>query len=96
MGAGSRRRKWGGLTSTQEPQVIPSIRNSHFSVFPRGDPRGSFFRRGSSTLPGEVAEASLYQRPENERADIVARGGIFVVVVVVVVVQEKLQGREKP
>ena len=92
MGAGSRRRKWGGLTSTQEPQVIPSIRNSHFSVFPRGDPRGSFFRRGSSTLPGEVAEASLYQRPEkaDERADMVGRGGIFVVVVVVVVVvQEK-------
>jgi hypothetical protein len=48
-----------------------------------GDPRGSFSRRGSSTLPCGVAEASLYQRPEkaDERADMVARGGIFVVVV---------------
>jgi hypothetical protein len=63
----------GKLTSTQEPQVIPSIRNSHFSDFPRGVPRGSFFMRGSSTLPGVVAEASLYHRPEkaDERADMV-------------------------
>ena len=71
------------LTSTQEPQVMPSIRNSHFSVFPRGVPRGSSFMRGSSTFPGEVAEASLYQRPEkaDERADMVR---LFVVVVVVI------------
>jgi hypothetical protein len=78
-GAGSRRRKWvGKLTSTQEPHVIPSIRNSHFSVFPRGVPRGSFSRRGSSTLPVGEAEASLYQRPEkaDERADMVERQDI--------------------
>jgi hypothetical protein len=39
--------------------------------------------RGSSTFPGEVAEASLYQRPEkaDERADMVR---LFVVVVVVI------------
>jgi hypothetical protein len=38
--------------------------------------------RGSSTFPGEVAEASLYQRPEkvDERADMVR---LFVVVVVI-------------
>jgi hypothetical protein len=80
----------GKLTSTQEPQVMPSIRNSHFSVFPRGLPRGSSFMRGSSTLPGAVAEASLYQRPEkaDERADI-ASGGIFLVVV-----QENITGEK--
>jgi hypothetical protein len=63
----------GKLTSTQEPHVIPSIRNSHFSVFPRGVPRGSFSRKGSSTLPVGVAEASLYHRPEkvDDRADMV-------------------------
>jgi hypothetical protein len=78
------------MDSTQEPHVIPSIRNSHFSDFPRGLPRGSFSRRGSSTLPGVVAEASLYHRPEKaeERADMVGRGGK----VVVVVVQEKITG----
>ena len=71
------------LTSTQEPQVMPSIRTSHFSIFPRGVPRGSSFMKGSSTFPGEVAEASLYQRPEkvDERADMVR---LFVVVVVVI------------
>jgi len=63
----------GKLTSTQEPQVMPSIRNSHFTVFPMGFPRDSVFRKGSSILPGEVTEASLYQRPEkvDERADMV-------------------------
>jgi hypothetical protein len=67
----------GKLTSTQEPQVMPSIRSSHFTVFPMGVPRGSVFRRGSSILPCEVAEASLYQRPEKaeERADMVGVEG---------------------
>jgi hypothetical protein len=85
----------GKLTSTQEPHVIPSIRNSHFSDFPSGVPRGSFSRRGSSTLPGGVAKASLYHRPEkaDERADMLGRCGILMVVVVVVV-QEKITGRK--
>ena len=45
---------------------------------------------GSSTFPGEVAEASLYQRPEKaeERADMV-EAGLFVVVV-----QEEITGGE--
>ena len=43
---------------------------------------------GSSSFPGEVAEASLYQRPEKaeERADM-AEAGLFVVVV-----QEEITG----
>ncbi len=62
---------------------MPSIRNSHFSVFSGEVPRGSFSRTGSSTLPaGEAAGPSLYQRPENadERADMVCGTGKWVVV----------------
>lgn len=92
MRVSSRRRGCvvGKLTSTQDPQVMPSIRNSHFSVFPMGLPRGSSFMRGSSTLPGVVAEVSLYQRPEkaDERADM-AVGGEYSCVVVV---QEQITG----
>jgi hypothetical protein len=76
----------GMLTSTQEPQVIPSIRNSHFSEsVVKLLPRGSFFMRGSSTLPEPVVRVSLDQRLEKaeERVDM---GEIFFVMVVIVIV----------
>ena len=64
----------GKLTSTQEPQVMPSIRSSHLSVNPGDFPKGSFSMSGSSTLPelGE-REPPLYQKVEEkgvERADM--------------------------
>lgn len=65
---------WEKLTSTQAPQVMPSIRSSHLSVSPGDFPKGSFSMSGSSTLPvpGE-REPPLYQKVEEnaaERADI--------------------------
>ena len=63
---------WEVLTSTQAPQVMPSIRNSQLSIFPRELSSGSFSTSGSSTLPGPEARVSLYQRLEkvDETADI--------------------------
>lgn len=50
-------------TSTQEPQVMPSIRSSHFSVNPVDFPKGSFSMSGSSTFPEpEEIEPLLYQK----------------------------------
>jgi hypothetical protein len=63
----------GKLTSTQAPQVMPSIRSSHLSVSPGDFPKGSFSMSGSSTLPEPGERGPLYQKVEEnvaERADI--------------------------
>lgn len=60
---------WEKLTSTQEPQVMPSIRSSHLSVSPGDLPKGSFSVSGSSTLPEPEVRESLYQNVEEKVAE---------------------------
>ena len=53
------------LTSTHDPQVIPSILSSHFSILAPLPSRGSSFERGRPNFPDVGVIGSLDQRLVN-------------------------------